>query len=186
MDDSPLLRGARSAGRWVLDGGLATALSTAIFAGMHVGTPGGAGIMLVVSTVVLGLALGTLRQVTGGLVVPIAFHAGYNLLGLGHARKWFVSEVFPVDFGVPRLLVVAPAGSGVFASAVAAGVETREWPATRDAALAHLRAARSLVLPAGVGVVHAWHSRGFEAALLLARRLGSTGPNFTSWYHASR
>ena len=73
----------------------------------------------------------------------------------------------------PRLLVVAPAGSGVFASAVAAGVETREWPATRDAALAHLRAARSLVLPAGVGVVHAWHSRGFEAALLLARRLGS-------------
>ncbi len=117
--DGALVRAGRWAGRWFQDGGLATIVSAGIFGAMHLGTPGGAGIILVVSSLVLGLALGLARQHAGGLLAPLALHAGYNLLGLGHARNWFVSDLFPKDFGVPRLLSVGALGGLILAGMIA-------------------------------------------------------------------
>jgi hypothetical protein len=97
---------------------------------MHAGTPGGAGIILVVSSSVLGLALGLARQLSGGLAAPVVLHMLHNALALGHARNWFVSELFPKDFGVPRLLTVAGL-AGVFA-AVLLALLTRSRPAPQS------------------------------------------------------
>lgn len=115
IEDGFPVRAGRWFVRWMKEGGLATLLTTGIFGMMHLGTPGGAGIIMVVSSLVLGLALGLARQISGGLWLPLAMHAGYNFLGLGHSRNWFVSETFPKDFGVPRLLSMA-ALLGLFAA----------------------------------------------------------------------
>jgi glycosyltransferase involved in cell wall biosynthesis len=83
-------------------------------------------------------------------------------------------EYFLAALGPERrqILVSAPEDSGVADAARAAGVECLPWPAPRDTLVAHWRAAGALALPPDIRAVHAWHSRGFEIALRLARRLG--------------
>jgi membrane protease YdiL (CAAX protease family) len=130
IEDGAAVVAGRAALRWLRGGGLATAVSAAIFAAMHAGTPGGAGIILVVSSAVLGLALGLARQLSGGLAAPVALHMFHNALALGHARNWFVSELFPKDFGVPRLLTVAGLAGAVAALLLA--LLTRGRPAIQS------------------------------------------------------
>jgi membrane protease YdiL (CAAX protease family) len=129
IDEGAGVRAARWALAALRSGGAATLVSAAVFAAMHLGTPGGAGIIRVVSAALLGLALGATRQATGGLIAPVALHAAYNVLGLGHARGWFVTEDFPKDYGVPRLLTIAAGAGLVVAVALAIGARMRRGPA---------------------------------------------------------
>ena len=89
------------------DGGLATLGSAAVFGAMHLGVPGGAGIIRVVAATCLGLALGVVRQASGTLAVPLALHVTYNLLAVGHTRGWFTTEALPNRFGVPTMIAIA-------------------------------------------------------------------------------
>mgnify|MGYP003607568762 CR=1 FL=1 len=72
-----------------------------------------------------------------------------------------------------QLLVVAPEDSDVFRTARRCAFPHLAWPATRDTFGRHLLAGLTLRVPPEIGVVHAWHTRGFEPALLLGRRLGA-------------
>lgn len=72
-----------------------------------------------------------------------------------------------------QLLVVAPENSDVFAAALRSDIPHQPWPASRDSLSRHLLAGLTLPVPPGIDVVHAWHTRGFEPALLLGRRLGA-------------
>ena len=65
LDESLVLRVLRNAWRRLRDGGIATLVTAVVFAALHADMPGGAGIVRVVQTACLGLALGTSRQVTG-------------------------------------------------------------------------------------------------------------------------
>jgi membrane protease YdiL (CAAX protease family) len=129
IDEGAGVKAARWLIGWLRSGGVATLVSAAVFGAMHLGTPGGAGIIMVVSATVLGLALGLVRQVTGGLAAPMLMHATYNVLGLGNSRNWFVSETFPKDFAIPRLLTVVGAVGLVVALGLAAAARMRRGPA---------------------------------------------------------
>jgi len=91
----------------LLNGGIATVLSAALFGWMHNDLPGGVGIVRVVSTTCLGFASGIVRHVTGGVLACIALHAFYNTLVIGGGRKWFASTEKPVLEGIPNTLVLA-------------------------------------------------------------------------------
>src|SRR6266511_3040710 len=81
----------------------------------------------------------------------------------------------PDDFA-DRCLLVRPARSSLARWAGGGRRRHRDWPARRDGALFNLlacfRAARDLRTE-GIGLVHAWGARAFEAALLLGRLLGA-------------
>jgi hypothetical protein len=72
-----------------------------------------------------------------------------------------------------QLLIVAPEDSDVYRTARRCEFPLLAWPAPRDTFGRHVVAALTLRVPPGIGVVHAWHTRGFEPALLLGRRLGA-------------
>jgi membrane protease YdiL (CAAX protease family) len=101
IEDGLVVRAARAAWAWLRDGGLATLGSAAVFGAMHLGVPGGAGIVRVVSAVCLGLACGVARHASGSLAAPIALHFTYNLVSVAHARGWLVTAARPKIYGVP-------------------------------------------------------------------------------------
>lgn len=71
------------------------------------------------------------------------------------------------------LRLLSPRNSRVAQAAMDAGVPSIELDTRRDAALANAWALlAALPLLRGAGIVHAWHSRGFELALLAGRLLG--------------
>jgi|GEM_PF-2768360 len=94
--------------------GWAVLISTAVFGALHADTPGGMGILRVVSATSLGLACGLARAFGGSLVFPLALHAFYNLVSLGTMRGWWVTPAWPSRFALPTLLI--PIGiAGLFA-----------------------------------------------------------------------
>jgi membrane protease YdiL (CAAX protease family)/uncharacterized protein YndB with AHSA1/START domain len=94
-------------GAWVrrvmMQGGLATLGTAGLFAWMHADQQGGAGIVRVVQTATLGVALGTARQASGTLWAPMALHAVFNLLTIAKLRKWFVSTIWPKPLPIATL-----------------------------------------------------------------------------------
>ena len=77
-----------------------------------------------------------------------------------------------------RLRLVSPTASRVAVAAIEAGIPVVELPTSRDAGLSNVYAlAKSLSDIRGATAVHAWHSRGFELALLAGHvlRVPATG-----------
>jgi membrane protease YdiL (CAAX protease family) len=95
------------AARYLCNGWVATLASAAVFGAMHLGMPGAVGIVRVVSTSCLGLALGLARQWGGALAVPILLHLVYNTISLGTTRGWFVGSSLRTYYGVPTLVSLA-------------------------------------------------------------------------------
>jgi len=95
IKESALARLLKGSGRWFLHGGIATALTAALFAWMHHDQPGGAGMVRVTQTACLGVALGIARHECRSVVPGIVMHAAFNLLSLAKLRKWIVSPVGP-------------------------------------------------------------------------------------------
>src|SRR5690606_26776726 len=79
---------------WCQEGGVAVLGSSLVFGLMHADTPGGMGIVRMVSASCLGVSCGLARMVSGGLLAPIVLHAGYNFLSLATLRGWIVTENF--------------------------------------------------------------------------------------------
>ena len=113
LKEGALLRGLRAARRYLCEGGFATLVTAAIFAWMHADQPGGAGIIRVVQTACLGLALGSARHGSGSILPPMALHAGFNLLTIAKSRKWIVSAGWPHPFPIPSLYWQIAAGCAV-------------------------------------------------------------------------
>ncbi len=85
----------------------AVLFTTFVFGLLHADTPGGLGILRVTSASFLGFSCAVLRTTSGGLVAPVALHAGYNFLSLGTLRGWFTTLSWPTKFGLPTLLLPA-------------------------------------------------------------------------------
>lgn len=102
---SPILEFARGVGGWLREGGVATLVSAAVFGALHLGVPGGMGIVRVGSAFGLGVACGQARHATGSLLAPALLHVLYNLLAVGAARRWFTVEGWLKFRGVPLALV---------------------------------------------------------------------------------
>ncbi len=119
LSDGPIVHGARRLWGFLRDGGFATLAAAALFAAMHADVRGGVGILRLVSAACLGLACGAARQATGTVVVSVALHASYNLLGLGQSRGWFASEALPVKFGLPTAIPLLAAGCALVLAALA-------------------------------------------------------------------
>ena len=113
LDDGWVVKAARRIGAGLRSGGLATLASAAVFGAMHLGMAGGSGIVRVVSATCLGLACGMARHLGGSLSAPLALHIVYNLISVGHARGWFLSETFPAKFAIPTLIMLLAALSSV-------------------------------------------------------------------------
>ncbi len=79
---------------------------TLIFALLHADTPGGLGVVRVVSATVLGLVCGLWRLFTKSTVPGILIHAINNLVATGRARGWTGTAVKDQIFGVPAILIV--------------------------------------------------------------------------------
>lgn len=92
--------GAR-AWRWLLTGGLATVVSTVVFAWLHADQSGGAGIIRVVQAACLGLALGLARHASGSVVPGMLLHAIFNGLSIVKLRKWIVTDSWPHPLPIP-------------------------------------------------------------------------------------
>jgi membrane protease YdiL (CAAX protease family) len=103
IKESLLARGLGALLRWMLSGGLATLFTAAVFAWMHADQKGGAGIVRVVQTACLGVALGTARHATGSIVPAIVLHATFNLLTIAKLRGWFVSPGWPKPLPIALL-----------------------------------------------------------------------------------
>jgi len=117
--ESPVLKMGRHVVRWLRTGGIATLVTAAVFAGMHADQSGGAGIVRVVQTACLGLALGMVRHHSGGVAAPIVLHALFNLMSLARLRKWIAPEFWPKPLPVP-VLYWQLAAAGVLGLIVAA------------------------------------------------------------------
>ncbi len=76
---------------------------------MHADTPGGLGIVRVMSAFGLGMGTGHARHKTGALWAPMALHMSFNLLTLATTRRWVVTATLPLKYGVPTSLVLAGA-----------------------------------------------------------------------------
>ena len=103
IEESLVVRGLRASALWFRTGGVATVVTAAVFAAMHADQAGGAGIVRVVQTACLGLALGLVRHHSGGIAAPVLLHASFNLMSLARLRKWFVSDFWPKPLPVPVL-----------------------------------------------------------------------------------
>ncbi|RLB60091.1 MAG: hypothetical protein DRI90_14505 [Deltaproteobacteria bacterium] len=113
LKEGALGRGLGAARRYLSEGGIATLVSAAIFAWMHADQEGGAGIIRVVQTACLGLALGCARHGSGSLLPPMALHAAFNLLTIAKTRKWVISPGWPTPFPIPSLYWQIAAGCGL-------------------------------------------------------------------------
>lgn len=98
-----LARPRGGVGRFLLTGGIATLVSTAVFGWLHADQPGGAGIVRVVQATCLALALGCVRHASGTVWPGVALHAGFNLMSIAKSRKWIVSAGWPVPLPIPIL-----------------------------------------------------------------------------------
>ncbi len=110
VERSRLVDGVRAIPRWFREGGIATLLVAALFAFSHADTPGGMGIVRVVSAAGLGIACGSVRQATGSTVAACLLHAVFNALSLATARRWVVTSLFPTRLMVPTLLSLLAVG----------------------------------------------------------------------------
>lgn len=99
------MRGPSAIDRVRESGLIATVLSAIVFSAMHFGIPGGVGVLRIVSTLLLGLACGFARQLSGTVVAAIVIHLINNFLAVPVVRQAIVSETFPVLEGIPTLLV---------------------------------------------------------------------------------
>lgn len=113
LQDGALGRGVRAIRRYLCEGGLATLVTAAVFAWLHADQEGGAGIIRVVQTACLGLALGCARHASGSLLPPMALHAVFNLLTIAKTRKWVVSPGWPPPFPIATLYWQIAAGCAV-------------------------------------------------------------------------
>lgn len=103
----------------LVDGGVATLVSAAVFAWMHADVPGGVGIVRVVSAACLGVGCGVLRHWSGSVLAPMLLHFTNNALAIGNARGWFSAASWPVVHGVPTLLWLPSALLALVALALA-------------------------------------------------------------------
>jgi membrane protease YdiL (CAAX protease family) len=101
LQESAALRFLRGSWRWLLAGGIATVVSASIFAAMHADMAGGAGIVRVVQTACLGVALGIARHATGSIAPGVVLHAAFNLMTIAKLRKWITSTVWPHPLPIP-------------------------------------------------------------------------------------
>jgi len=101
LDESLVLRASRGLWLRLRGGGIATLVTAAIFAALHADMPGGAGIVRIVQTACLGLALGIGRQISGSIVPGIALHAVFNLMTIAKLRKWLTGPGWPAPLPVP-------------------------------------------------------------------------------------
>jgi len=99
---------AQRAQAWLLRGWGATAVAAVVFGLMHADTPGGVGIVRVVSTLCLGLAAGAVRTLSGSLAAAMLLHSLHNTVSLGQSRGWF-APLGPGFYGVPVVMMVAAA-----------------------------------------------------------------------------
>jgi len=113
VQESVIVRAARSLKDWALQGGLATIVAAGVFGWMHADMKGGVGIVRVVSTTCLGLACGTARQLTGSVVAAILVHFVFNFLSIGQTRRWWAVGGFSSWYGVSTLVLLAASLLGV-------------------------------------------------------------------------
>jgi membrane protease YdiL (CAAX protease family) len=104
-DELAAMRGPSAIDRLRASGLVATLGSAIVFSAMHLGIPGGVGVLRVVSTLLLGLACGLARQFSGTVVAAIAIHLVNNFLAVPLVRQAIVSETFPVLEGIPTVLI---------------------------------------------------------------------------------
>ncbi|MCC6216290.1 MAG: CPBP family intramembrane metalloprotease [Polyangiaceae bacterium] len=120
--ETPLpLRALGAAWDALARGGLATLASAGVFAWMHADLEGGAGIVRVVSTALLGLFCGIARQWSGSVWAAAWLHVCLNVLALGAQRKWLVVEGLPMRSQVPTLLLAVGVPALVLLLAIWAG-----------------------------------------------------------------
>ena len=93
--ESTLAKALKGAGRWFISGGIATIVTSALFAWLHHDQQGGAGMVRIVQTGTLALVLGLFRHHTKSILPGIVLHAGYNAMSLAKLRKWIVTPVGP-------------------------------------------------------------------------------------------
>jgi len=86
-------------------GAVAVLASAALFGFLHADTPGGVGIVRIVSTTCLGLVCGVARQLGPSVVAPIAMHTTYNVLALALARRWLDDGTKPLILALPNGLI---------------------------------------------------------------------------------
>jgi len=91
---------------WARNGGIAWLVTSVAFGALHVGLPGGQGILRVVSTTLIGLGCGLCRLQTGSVWPAIVVHVSCNVLSLAAARNWLVSSTFPRYLAIPTLAPV--------------------------------------------------------------------------------
>jgi membrane protease YdiL (CAAX protease family) len=94
-----------------------TVVVAALFGIAHWDTPGGLGIVRLVSALGLGLACGAARQATRTVTASILLHALFNLISIASVRRWIVTETFPTKYSTPTL-VTALGALGLLAAAI--------------------------------------------------------------------
>ncbi len=104
LTTSITLDAVRALGRFARVGAGPTLISASVFTYMHMDTPGGLGIVRWVSALGLGLATGATRYASGSIFGAMALHMAFNFYSLAAARRWVVTETFPMKLGVPTLL----------------------------------------------------------------------------------
>jgi len=131
IQPSALLSALRGVGRFFgSGGGTATLVSATVFAAMHADLPGGLGIVRWVSALGLALGTGLARQLSGGILAPIALHVVFNACSLATTRRWLVSESFGQKLGVPVLLSLIAAVSALVAVGLALALRARRAPSS--------------------------------------------------------
>ncbi len=128
VNDSALVACSCAAARWLAQGGLATIVVGVGFGLLHWDLAGGQGIIRVTVTTCLGLAAGVARQHSGSVLVPIAVHGVFNVLGLAGARRWIVTQTFPTHFMVPTLATVLAGLGGLLALVLLFAARDRNKP----------------------------------------------------------
>jgi membrane protease YdiL (CAAX protease family) len=87
-------------------GAVALIVSALAFGAMHADMKGSVGIVRVVSTTCLGLACGTVRWLTGTVILSMLLHFTFNSISLGIGRGWFRGTSEPIVSVVPNLLLL--------------------------------------------------------------------------------
>jgi membrane protease YdiL (CAAX protease family) len=96
-------RALGSSWRWLRAGGIATLATTGLFAALHADQPGAIGLIRVVQSVGLGLALGVARHHGRSVLAPMALLAVYNFLVIAKTRGWLTSRGWPPPLPIPSV-----------------------------------------------------------------------------------
>jgi membrane protease YdiL (CAAX protease family) len=97
---------------------LATLVTAALFAWLHIEGNGGVALLGFVQTLLLGVALGTARHFGESVAVPVALHAGFNALTLAQKNGLFGKALWPLPLPIPLRLWFFAVAAGVVAIAV--------------------------------------------------------------------